>query len=97
MYDSTLTLDSVPKIRQNVTGRLIDDEAVVVLPERGKVEVLNQVGAFIWERADGTNTVRDIIQQVCTEFEVQSEEAEQDTLIFLSDLRDRGVIQVLDK
>ena len=97
MNDSTLTLDTVPQICPKVTGRLIDDEAVVVLPERGKVEVFNQVGAFIWARADGTNTVRDIIQQVCAEFEVQPEDAERDTLAFLSDLKDRGVIQISNR
>ena len=97
MSDPTLTLDSVPKTNPNVTGRLIDDEAVIVLPEKGKVEVLNQVGAFIWELSNGANTIREIIQQVCLEFDVKHTEAEQDTMTFIADLKERGVILISHK
>ena len=89
-----LTLDSIPKTNPNVTGRLIEDEAVLVLPEKGKVEVLNQVGAFIWERADGGLTIGEIIGQVCAEFEVEFTEAEKDTLEFIADLMGRGIITI---
>lgn len=89
-----LTLDSVPKINPNVTGRLIEDEAVLVLPERGKVEVLNQVGAFIWEHANGTATILEIIQNVCDEFDVNYADAKKDTLEFIGDLIERGIVSV---
>ena len=91
-----LTLNSIPKTNPDVTGRLIDDEAVVVLPKKGKVEVLNQVGAYIWERSDGTRTVRQIIEQICGEFNVSSEVAENDTLVFLNDLIERGIVTIVE-
>jgi len=94
MSNQKLTLNSIPKTNPNVTGRIIDDEAVIVLPEKGKVEVLNQVGAFIWERSNGTFTIREIIQQVCTEFAVDPAEAELDTLTFIADLKERGVVSI---
>jgi hypothetical protein len=96
MSNLILTLDSIPKTNPNVTGRLIEDEAVIVLPEKGKVEVLNQVGAFIWERADGSLTVSEIIEQICEEFSVERSEAQKDTLVFISDLIGRGVLSILE-
>jgi hypothetical protein len=41
-----------------VRGRRLEHEAVVVLPDKGEVKVLNEVGAQIWALADGTRSVR---------------------------------------
>ena len=40
-------LDSIPVMLPTVVGRVVDEEAVLVLPEQGQVKVLNQVGARI--------------------------------------------------
>ena len=76
-------------------GRTIDDEAVIVLPEQGQVKVLNEVGARIWALADGTRTVRDIVDTICTEYEVEPAQAEADTLDFVARLVERGMVSLL--
>jgi hypothetical protein len=73
-------------------GRVVDGEAVLVLPVKGKVKVLNEVGAFIWSKVDGVNTVRAISKSVCAEYDVDQSEAEKDSLAFLTDLEERDVI-----
>jgi glycerol-3-phosphate O-acyltransferase len=75
-------------------GRTIDDEAVLVLPEQGQVKVLNEVGARIWALADGTRTVRDIVDTICTEYEVEPAQAEADTLDFVARLVERGMVSL---
>jgi hypothetical protein len=85
-------LDSVPCRVEGVMGRVVDGEAVLVLPMKGKVKVLNEVGAFIWSKVDGVNTVRAISNSVCAEYDVDQSEAEKDTLTFLTDLEERDVI-----
>ncbi len=89
-----LTLDSCPKLNPEVVGRKVDNEAVVVLPEKGKVEVLNEVGAFIWERVDGNRTLGDIAEDVCQTFDVEPAQAERDVLEFATDLLKRQVLLV---
>ncbi|MCJ7662586.1 MAG: PqqD family protein [Anaerolineales bacterium] len=70
----------------------MDGEAVLVLPEKGKVKVLNEVGAFIWSKVDGEGSVRQISELLAAEYEVGKSEAEEDSLAFLSDLEERGVV-----
>lgn len=87
-----LTLNSFPAPAEHVQGRRLEYEAVVVLPDKGEVKVLNEVGAQIWTLADGTRSVRDIIAALCTEFEVPPAVAEADTLKFLAELQRKGLI-----
>jgi len=90
----TATLDSYPAPNPNVRGRVIENEAVLVLPDRGQVKVLNQVGASIWQLADGTRTVREIAAVICAEYAVEQAEAEADTLAFVAELEGKGIISL---
>jgi hypothetical protein len=85
-------LDSIPKPNPNIAGRVVVDEAVLVHPEKGKVQVLNEVGAMIWEFSDGSHTVAEIVAEVCRQFEVDQTTAQVDTLEFLADLVKREII-----
>jgi hypothetical protein len=87
-----INLNSVPYRSEGVIGRVVDGEAVLVLPEIGKVKVLNEVGGFIWSNVDGEKTVRQISELLAEEYEVGIPEAEEDVQTFLSDLEERGVV-----
>jgi coenzyme PQQ biosynthesis protein PqqD len=91
---SELTLNSYPAPAEHVRGRHLEHEAVVVLPDQGEVKVLNEVGAQIWALADGSRSVRDIITALCAEFEAPSAVIEADTLKFLAQLQQKGLITV---
>jgi hypothetical protein len=89
-----LTLNSYPAPAEHVRGRRLEHEAVVVLPDQGEVKVLNEVGAQIWALADGSHSVRDIIAALCAEFEAPPAVIEADTLKFLAQLQQKGLITV---
>jgi hypothetical protein len=89
-----LTLNSCPVPAEHVRSRHLEQEAVVVLPDRGEVKVLNEAGARIWALADGSRTVRDIIAALCAEFEAPPVVVEADTLKFLAELQQKGLITV---
>jgi hypothetical protein len=89
-----LTLNSYPTPADHVRGRRLDHEAVVVLPDAGQVKVLNEVGAQIWMLADGSRSVREIVAAICREYDVASAVAEVDTLKFLAELQQKGLITV---
>jgi hypothetical protein len=87
-----INLNSVPYRSEGVIGRVVDGEAVLVLPEIGKVKVLNEVGGLIWSNVDGEKTVRQISELLAEEYEVGIPEAEEDVQTFLSGLEERGVV-----
>jgi len=87
-----ISLDSIPIPNPNVVGRVVADEAVLVLPEKGTVKVLNEVGARIWSLVNGIRRASEIAEVVFSEFDVDLPTAQQDTLDFLDELASRDVI-----
>jgi len=79
-------------------ARVIAGETIVV-PIRGQVGDLesiynlNEVGSVIWELIDGQTPVSRMIDAVCLQFDITSEQAEEDTLNFLKGLEAAGVVE----
>lgn len=89
-----LDLKQIPVPNPKVIHQVVGDEMVLVLPERGKVNVLNEAGARIWSLCDGFRSAGEIAEIVTQEYEIGSELAESDTLVFLNELADREIILV---
>jgi hypothetical protein len=87
-----LRLETVLKLNPRVAGRIVKDEAVLVIPETGQVKVLNEVGSFIWANIDGILTIGEISARVCDAFDIDQTTAEADTLAFLSEIIDIGIV-----
>ena len=76
----------------NALWRAFDHEAAVILPTASAVRVLNEVGARVWELADG-RTVGEIVDTLVNEYEVERTQLELDTHAFLTELRSRGLLE----
>jgi hypothetical protein len=87
-----LNLLSYPRANQQVIGRVIDTEAVLVHPQAGKIKVINETGALIWQLCDGQHSVAQIIDAVCLQYQVEAGQAEADTMQFLEALAQRGLL-----
>lgn len=93
-----ISLDKIPVPVSGVVGRVLENkdpgktEAVIVLPDKGQVKVLNEVGTRIWSLIDGKRSVSDIIGIIVKEYEVDYKIAETDVISFLKDLNNKGVI-----
>jgi hypothetical protein len=90
---SDISLESYPHPTAKARGRLLDREAVIVLPDRGEVKVLNEVGARIWALADGSRSVREIAADIARGYDVSPAQAETDTVMFLQELREKTLIE----
>ena len=86
-----------PAPHSQVAGRVIDGEAVLVLADSGQVEILNEVGARVWELADGSRSLAQIVIAVTEEFDVGAEEAAADVLAFLDRLVAEDIIIMRDE
>lgn len=91
---STPNLDAYPQPHPEVIARQVAGEVVLVLPLRGKVQVLNETGAFLWALLDGAHSVSDLIAALTLEFEVSADHAQADVLAFLDILLTKKVIKV---
>ena len=88
MLSTTLYVAPQP----GIVGQILNDEAVLLLPSKGEVKVLNAVGARIWSLVDGTRTIAQIAAQVAAEYAVTPPQAEADTLAFVAELAQREMV-----
>lgn len=82
----------VPAPNPEAAHRLIDDQAVIVLPREGEVLVLNQVGSTIWQLVDGRRREEEIAEALCEVYAVTLEEALRDVRQFLAELGEKRVV-----
>jgi pyrroloquinoline quinone biosynthesis protein D len=75
-------------------GEEFEDLGILTLVVRGSVHQLNLVGAEIWSRVNGVNTIGKIASEVAALFEADPEEMEQDVLAFLKDLEGKGWVSL---
>jgi hypothetical protein len=94
MIDKLSDLSMYPILQKGIVGRVIADEAVIVLPEKGQVKVLNDVGARVWELVNGQRTLEVIISMICLEYEVAPDQAEADIIEFINQLEQKGIIEL---
>ena len=90
-------LTKYPLKSQHTASRIIEGEAVIVIPQEGLARILNQVGSRIWELMDGGRTVADIVEIISREFEVSPEEAREDILDFLRELENKKMVLISDE
>ncbi len=87
-----MELHHTPTISREFLARDVDDETVILAPSGDQVLSLNPVGSFIWKQIDGAHTVRDIVDILCDEYDVERAQAEADVLAFLGRLVDHDLL-----
>ena len=97
MADLNLSIHHYPVPKAGVVSRVIGDETILVHPEQGKVKVLNEVGGRIWALSDGSRAIQQIAAELCREYQVEADEAQNDALEFIGDLVERGLLVVVDQ
>jgi hypothetical protein len=62
------------------------------LAELNDLFVLNDVGAWVWERLDGERSAEDLVVEMVSEFDVTEEQATTDIDGFVVQLREAGLV-----
>jgi len=77
--------------------RVVDQAAIVVLADSGEVKILNEVGTRVWELADGSRRVQEIIETIVSEFDVSLDQAVQEVTQFVEELVHAKMLVVHDQ
>jgi hypothetical protein len=98
MDTDAVTIDSTYVISENVVGRNIEGELIIVPltsgigDMEGEIYTLNETGRAIWEKLDGKKSLREVIEALKTEFEAAPEEIEEDVLGLMGELLKRRIV-----
>jgi len=66
--------------------------AMVVIPGRAEVQVLNPVGSRVWSLIDGERTVAQILDSMVGEYDVDPTQLEKDVEEFVGSLDQRDML-----
>lgn len=85
------------KIKKELIKREIAGDTILVpvgktVLDSNGLFMLNELGAFIWERLPGADTEEDICKAVLAEYDVSEETAKQDVAEFLKKLRSMEIL-----
>lgn len=92
----SLDIDSCPWRSDNLVWRVIEGEVVILTTDGREIHTLNKVGSAIWELADGTRNIKEIISLICERFDVSFEVALADVLEFVKKLADKKILQITE-
>ena len=78
---------------RDIAARELDGEMMIMSARDSTLFNLNGVGRAIWQAADGVTPLEEIVtRKVCTEFEVEPEEALKDAEKFVRELAEHGIL-----
>lgn len=97
MVQPTLPLESIPRPHPECASRKLGGEIVVLTPADSKLHTLDELGSRIFELADGSRKVSDIVQQITEEYDVDLDTATRDTTEFVRALVDAKVLVLADE
>jgi hypothetical protein len=85
------------KYRRNpdVSWRLIEGQAVLVHNREGEIEVLNEVGSYLWEHAG--EPLEELARNISRDFDVSEGAALRDAEAFYEELVASGALQLIDE
>jgi hypothetical protein len=83
---------TIPSRLATVVSKTIKGECLLVplssnIADMDSLYRLNATGAFIWNAIDGQKSIAEIARLVADEFEVDPDEAERDTLEFVTAIK----------
>ena len=81
-----------------IAARALQDEVLVLSLRDSVFFTLNDVASVIWQAADGSTPLSEIVaNKVCEEFDVERERAQGDAERFVDELSQHGILLVSDQ
>ncbi len=81
-----------------IAARALDGEMIIMSVKDSSLFTLNEVATEIWNAADGTTTLEEIVRnRICAKFEVTPEVARTDAEELCRDLAEHGILLVSDQ
>jgi hypothetical protein len=88
-----LSLENRPNRAEEVLVQRADENLILLDPRNGYYYTLDDVGARIWELADGSRAVSDIAAILAAEYDASREQIEADALALLDEFVEEKLVE----
>ena len=81
-----------------IAARMLGEEMLVMSGQGSTLFTLNPTATILWHAADGATPLDEIVERrICSEFEVQPEEALRDAEALAEDLAKHGILVISER
>jgi len=81
-----------------IAARKLGEETLVMAAQGSTLFTLNPTATILWQAADGVTALGDIVERhICSEFEVNLEEAIRDAEAMAQDLARHGILVISEE
>jgi hypothetical protein len=81
-----------------IAARMLGEEMLVMSGQGSTLFTLNPTATILWQSADGVTPLDEIVdRRICSEFEVQPEEAQRDAEALAQDLAKHGILLISEQ
>mgnify|MGYP001565005664 CR=1 FL=1 len=92
--------NNILKRSDNVIFRKIEGEYVLVPTTKSSEDTefifnLNEVGGDVWEKIDGRKTLNDIIAELISEYDGNSENIEKQVIEFINGIKEARLVEIV--
>ncbi len=83
---------------REIAARALGGEMMIMSARDSTLFNLNESGTLIWQSADGSTTLEQIVEQkICAEYEVEPVKALADAVALVRELEGFGILRVSDQ
>ena len=94
MSDLVLTPKTIFKRNDEILVSKVDDDLVMMDVANGRYFGLDSVGASLWGQLDEARSMEELTNNLCTVYQVSTEQCSRDIEPFLKMLLEKGLITV---
>jgi hypothetical protein len=81
-----------------IAARMLGEEMLVMSARESTLFTLNPTATILWKAADGATPLDEIVERrICSEFEVNPEEALRDAEVLAEDLARHGILLISEQ
>ena len=81
----------------NLIFREIDGEVVIIANDGSHIHMLNETATLIWNCSERKTSVRQIIMEMCEQYDVDEDSASRDVLETIKSLSEKNLIRVCEQ
>jgi hypothetical protein len=91
-----ITIESIVSWSRNPVATEVDREIVLMNIGRGRCYGLGETGSSVWRRLHSPIRVDDLCRELLLEYNADPEELVKDVLALLEQMKEEGLVHVLD-
>lgn len=95
--DKRIKLDTVIEKLEKIPTVDLDGEIGMMSIENGKYYGLDLIGSQIWSLIGSPNSIENMVNTLCKEYDVDRKTCEEDLLEFINKLIDEKLVRIVNK